>query len=236
MSHAFTYGRVISLDEIPLDKKDTGEYEDIYDDESKDTLDTISFEDRYSEHMPRSVDSVEDSSSENKPKTKIILIQEDLDDAFHLFDVDKKGYITENEFLEVMQRLEPDVTLEIHKKMFRIADADRDGVIGIEEYYNRMSNVIGNISDDTILKSFNLIDIDKDEKITYDDMTKYFDRLGIKYRSIDIIRMLMHSIYGAGGFVLDEEMLRWCKKVGVSFRQYRHAVLHNMWITIDIKK
>jgi calmodulin len=63
---------------------------------------------------------------------------EDLKEAFDIFDVDGNGFITAEELQEVMVNFGVTLTNAEAVEMIRSADADGDQVLNIEEFYTLM--------------------------------------------------------------------------------------------------
>lgn len=63
---------------------------------------------------------------------------EDLIEAFKIFDSNDNGVITSNELRRIMQNLGERLTDEEIEDIMREVDTDRDGVISFEEFKNAM--------------------------------------------------------------------------------------------------
>ncbi|KAF5454675.1 hypothetical protein F2P56_024322 [Juglans regia] len=64
--------------------------------------------------------------------------EEELKEAFKVFDQDQDGYISPNELRHVMINLEERLTDEEVDQMIRDADLDGDGLINYEEFVRMM--------------------------------------------------------------------------------------------------
>ncbi|KAJ8308804.1 hypothetical protein KUTeg_013678 [Tegillarca granosa] len=65
---------------------------------------------------------------------KKIDLQEEVLEAFKLFDTDRNGYITARELKDVMTNLGEKITEEEVDDMIRVADANGDGQIEYTEF------------------------------------------------------------------------------------------------------
>ncbi|KAB5529429.1 hypothetical protein DKX38_019510 [Salix brachista] len=63
---------------------------------------------------------------------------EELRQAFKVFDKDQDGYISPNELRHVMMNLGEQLTEEELEQMIRVADLDRDGLVNYEEFVRMM--------------------------------------------------------------------------------------------------
>ena len=67
-------------------------------------------------------------------------IEEEIKEAFQVFDKNKDGYISTQEFREVMVNLGEKLTEEEIGEMIKEADIDGDGKISIEEFTKVMTS------------------------------------------------------------------------------------------------
>jgi len=65
--------------------------------------------------------------------------EDDIRQAFQVFDGDGNGYINRQELALVMQNIGEKLTPDEIQEMIDEADVDGDGVINYEEFYNMMS-------------------------------------------------------------------------------------------------
>ncbi|RDX63487.1 Calmodulin-like protein 8, partial [Mucuna pruriens] len=64
--------------------------------------------------------------------------EEELKEAFRLFDKDQDGYISPTELLSVMRNIGVKVTEEELEHMIRVADLDGDGRVNYQEFVRMM--------------------------------------------------------------------------------------------------
>ncbi|KAL2325387.1 hypothetical protein Fmac_024445 [Flemingia macrophylla] len=72
-------------------------------------------------------------------KMKQTEAEEELKEAFRLFDQDQDGYISPKELLSVMRNIGEKVTEEELEQMIRVADLDGDGRVNYEEFVRMMA-------------------------------------------------------------------------------------------------
>ncbi|XP_065046224.1 calmodulin-1-like [Musa acuminata AAA Group] len=72
-------------------------------------------------------------------KMKDIDSEEELKEAFKVFDKDQNGYISEAELRNVMMSLGEKLTDEEVAQMIREADLDGDGQVNFEDFVQMMS-------------------------------------------------------------------------------------------------
>ncbi|CAA7399175.1 unnamed protein product [Spirodela intermedia] len=71
-------------------------------------------------------------------KTKEVNAEEELDEAFKVFDKDQDGYISADELRNVMVSLGEKLTDEEVEQMIREADVDGDGQVNFDEFVRIM--------------------------------------------------------------------------------------------------
>lgn len=71
-------------------------------------------------------------------KMKDMKKEEELVQAFRVFDRDRNGYITASEFKYTMNKLGHNITTAEAKQMIKDADSNGDGLINYEEFYHKM--------------------------------------------------------------------------------------------------
>ncbi|XP_020206814.1 calmodulin-like protein 8 isoform X1 [Cajanus cajan] len=72
-------------------------------------------------------------------KMKQTEAEEELKEAFRLFDKDQDGYISPTELLSVMRNIGVKVTEEELEQMIRVADLDGDGRVNYQEFVRMMA-------------------------------------------------------------------------------------------------
>ncbi|KAL9318567.1 hypothetical protein ACSQ67_015084 [Phaseolus vulgaris] len=65
--------------------------------------------------------------------------EEELKEAFRLFDQDQDGYISPTELLSVMRNIGEKITEKELEEMIRVADLDGDGRLNYEEFVRMMT-------------------------------------------------------------------------------------------------
>ncbi|KAK7277830.1 hypothetical protein RJT34_22848 [Clitoria ternatea] len=73
-------------------------------------------------------------------KMKQSEVDEELKEAFRLFDKDQDGYISPTELLSVMTSIGVKVTEEELEQMIKVADLDGDGHVSYQEFVRIMSS------------------------------------------------------------------------------------------------
>jgi calmodulin len=63
---------------------------------------------------------------------------EDLKEAFAIFDMDGNGFVTAQEMQQVMSNFGISLSMEDVVEMIKSADVDGDGTLNIEEFYSLM--------------------------------------------------------------------------------------------------
>ena len=66
--------------------------------------------------------------------------EEEMKEAFRVFDTDGDGYITKDELKQVMQQLDPDMSDADIDDMMVEADTNRDGRIDFNEFKKMMAD------------------------------------------------------------------------------------------------
>lgn len=65
------------------------------------------------------------------------LEKQELQDAFKLFDKDGSGFITVDEFKELIYKLEGQVTDAVAQSFIKAADKNKDGKINFKEFRSK---------------------------------------------------------------------------------------------------
>lgn len=66
--------------------------------------------------------------------------EDEMMEAFRVFDTDGDGYITKEELRQVMQQLDPDMSDKDIDDMMKEADVDNNGKIDFEEFKRMMAD------------------------------------------------------------------------------------------------
>lgn len=72
-------------------------------------------------------------------KLKNDITDDDVREAFRVFDVDGNGFISTEELLNVATNLGEALTIEEANEMIRVADNDGDGLINYNDFINLMN-------------------------------------------------------------------------------------------------
>ena len=70
----------------------------------------------------------------NRSTNNMELSEEELKNAFSLFDKDGNGTIQSSEFLDLLKSIGEDITLFESKLLFNLCDADASGVLSFSEF------------------------------------------------------------------------------------------------------
>ena len=73
-------------------------------------------------------------------KLENINLEEELREAFRVFDNNNSGYISSARLKHVMECLGEDVTAKDAEDMIREADIDKDGLVNFEDFVKMMKN------------------------------------------------------------------------------------------------
>lgn len=128
--------------------------------------------------------------------------EEELLTLFHIFDPDRKGYVTKDQMRTVLKKLGLNFTEQQINLMMEVADKAGDGRINYEEFVqlNRsglytnqpkertpsLSAFISAVEFDKYREAFRLFDIDNTKKISVGELKHVLENLGFKTSSGDL--------------------------------------------------
>lgn len=72
-------------------------------------------------------------------KMKNVMTEDDVREAFRVFDINGNGFISVEELRHVATNLGETLTEEEVKEMIRVADSDNDGLINYSDFINLMN-------------------------------------------------------------------------------------------------
>lgn len=153
--------------------------------------------------------------------TAILKEDEELHQAFKLFDTNGDGLIEVNELIEIMKSFGRNPTAEEAQDIINEYDVDRDGFIDFSEFKTMMSK--GNTSsssnsnqnsskkektvDDHIEAAFSLFDMDGNGRIDFEEMKTVFKNLGEDMRESEVKELFNEADLDGDGFIDKEEFI-----------------------------
>merc|ERR1712039_244764 len=131
--------------------------------------------------------------------------QQEIKEAFDLFDTDGSGEIDSKEPKK-----------EEIQKMISDVDDDGSGTIGYPEFLKMMTHKILNRDPkDEILKAFRLFDDDETGKISFKNLKRVAKELGERMTDEELQEMIDEADRDGDGEVNEEEFLRIMKKTNL---------------------
>jgi Ca2+-binding EF-hand superfamily protein len=137
--------------------------------------------------------------------------QQEIRDAFALFDCDGDGVISSEEIGQAMRALGLQLSGEELHKMIKAADLNCDGVIDGEEFVRLMSDYFGRVSGgvddevDTLREAFEVFDQERTGFIGACDIKKVFLDLGERLSDADVEAMILVADLNSDGRISFEE-------------------------------
>lgn len=108
--------------------------------------------------------------------------KQEIEDAFRVFDKDMSGAIDVNELKDAMRALGIYMNKDEINKLMEKADKDGSGSIERDEFMSLMAEVINRRQPyDELLKAFRMYDDDDGGTISYENLRKVADDIGITY-------------------------------------------------------
>lgn len=133
---------------------------------------------------------------------------EELTEAFHTFDLDKDGRITEVELIAVLKQLGFVFSPEDVRGMMRAADVDGNGSIDLDEFLqiNAAANCLDSEDSTQLLKEvFEVFDKDKNGVISPEELREALMHLVPSEQplSVDDCRQMIQRVDANGDGVVD---------------------------------
>merc|ERR550525_916010 len=138
-----------------------------------------------------------------------IEIEEELKEAFSMFDNDADGLITVVELGKVMEKLGQKLSQKELQKMISKVDQNGMGSINFEDFKNMMQVQLEQKStDDEIRQAFALFDKDKDGKISPKELKEVMLSLGEEMNDRDVADMIFEADQSGDGCINFNEFKR----------------------------
>ena len=135
--------------------------------------------------------------------------EQELREAFALFDVDKDGKITEVELSAVMKKLGTFTSDSDVKDMVRESDADKNGTIDFAEFSVMMTKHQRKLS---LMAAFKVYDKNGDGKITAAEMQAALKELGDKIPAETAAKMMKDADANGDGVIDYSEFCKMMQK------------------------
>lgn len=134
-------------------------------------------------------------SRKDKPKGRYPKLsqqkEQEIREAFELFDTDNSGTIDAKELNVAMRALGFEATEEDIIRMIAEVDKDGSGAIDFDEFKHMMTAKIGERdTKEELMKAFQIIDQDKNGKISAADIQRISKELGENFTERDIQEMV----------------------------------------------
>jgi len=141
---------------------------------------------------------------------------QEIREAFDLFDTDGSGAIDARELKVAMRALGFEAKKEEIQKMMQDADHDGSGTIEFDEFSKAMTQKILNRDPkDEILKAFRLFDDDETGKISFKNLKRVAKELGERMTDEELQEMIDEADRDGDGEVNEDEFLRIMKKTNL---------------------
>ncbi|XP_019522533.1 PREDICTED: centrin-4-like [Hipposideros armiger] len=141
---------------------------------------------------------------------------QEIKEAFELFDVDGSGTINVKELKIAMRALGFEPKKEEIKKLIAAIDKEGTGIISFEDFFAIMSIKMSEKDEkEEILKAFKLFDDDDTGSITLNNIKKVAKELGENLTDDDLQEMLDEADRDRDGEINEEEFLRMMQKTSL---------------------
>ncbi len=133
----------------------------------------------------------------------------DLRMVFDVFDLDKSGFIDQNELRKACKILGFNVRKEEIKKMMDDVDVDRSGQIDFNEFLEFVISRQGDARDiyAEIMQGFRLFDRDATGKITFENLKSAAKETGVPLSDVDIKGMIYEADKDGDNEINEEEFV-----------------------------
>eukprot|EP00811_Abedinium_folium_P009793 NODE_19051_length_862_cov_3.888435.p2 GENE.NODE_19051_length_862_cov_3.888435~~NODE_19051_length_862_cov_3.888435.p2 ORF type:complete len:188 (+),score=68.32 NODE_19051_length_862_cov_3.888435:87-566(+) len=142
--------------------------------------------------------------------------QNEIKEAFELFDTDGSGSIDTKELKVAMRALGFEPKQEEIAKMIGDVDDDGSGTIEYPEFLKMMTfKILNRDPKEEILKAFKLFDDDNTKKISFRNLKRVAKELGERMTDEELQEMIDEADRDGDGEVNEEEFLRIMKKTNL---------------------
>lgn len=144
-------------------------------------------------------------------------LKHELEEQFALADVDRNGYIDNNELKKILTNLNMYHTDEEIAEMIHQADINGSGRIEEDDFINMMTDFMAGEKEDEfdVQELFNVFDGDQDGFVTFDELQSVLHEVlkeNVPTRSI--IKMIKEATGGASSRISYEDFQKLLKNVG----------------------
>jgi centrin-1 len=142
--------------------------------------------------------------------------QNEIKEAFELFDTDGSGSIDTKELKVAMRALGFEPKQEEIAKMIGDVDDDGSGTIEYPEFLKMMTfKILNRDPKEEILKAFKLFDDDNTKKISFRNLKRVAKELGERMTDEELQEMIDEADRDGDGEVSQDEFLRIMKKTSL---------------------
>jgi len=133
----------------------------------------------FARFTPEMTDTQQDNIDHNNDVKSKVAAEEELQQAFNLFDANKDGMISMEEMRMLLTKVGGQMSEGQVKAVMAIADRDKNSLIDFAEFHSLWSLVLGEIEEESeIREEFKRFDLDKNGYITKDEMLKVIESSG----------------------------------------------------------
>jgi Ca2+-binding EF-hand superfamily protein len=131
--------------------------------------------------------------------------EDEIREAFDLFDVHGRGAVPRKE-LKVMMRA---LGVEARKETLARLQLGKTGPLEFDEFQSLMGQILNEKDiQEEVMRAFNLFDVDGNGKITYDDLKSVADNLGETVSDDELREMIREADVDRDGAVNASEFVR----------------------------
>ena len=154
-----------------------------------------------------------------RPKKRTELTEEqqqEIKEAFDLFDTDGSGNIDQKELKVAMRALGFEPKREEIKKMIADVDKDGSGVIDFQEFLDMMRQKMSERDPrEEMMKAFRLFDDDETDKISFKNLKRVAKELGENMTDEEIQEMIDEADRDGDNEISEEEFMRIMRKTNL---------------------